>query len=86
MYMDYIDVLTGRTLEAAPGGGVYDVLVASGQAPGLPLPPGDGRWMAAPMQQAKAPVTADLPPVLAVKPAAPVTPEKAGGSPAEEES
>ena len=74
-YMDYRDAATGRVLEVTPGGGPYDVEVASGQAEGLPLPPGDGRWTAP-----------DLLPDFAVAPesAAPAIPE-AGGSPAEEE-
>ena len=47
MYLDYRDAGTGRGLEVSPGG-TYNVEVASGQAAGLPLPPGDGRWTAAP--------------------------------------
>lgn len=47
-YPDYKDALTGRMLEAAPGNTVYDIHVAPGRAGGLPLPPGDGRWAAAP--------------------------------------
>ena len=86
MYLDYRDASTGRTLEASPGGGPYDVEVVSGQAPGLPLPPGDGRWEAALTQQVGAPVLADLPPVLAAMAVAQVTPEEAGDSPAEVES
>jgi hypothetical protein len=38
-------------LEVQPGG-AYDVHVAPGRNPGLPLPPGDGRW---------APFAAELP-------------------------
>ena len=83
-------------LEVSPGG-TYNIEVASGQAAGLPLPPGDGRWTAAvacegafeapaPTQQVGPPVLADLPPVLAAMAVAPVTPEEAGDSPAEEES
>ena len=46
-YGDYLDASTGRMLEAEPGElAVYDVLVAPGRNPGLPLPPGDGRWAA----------------------------------------
>ena len=45
-YPDYRDAGTGRGLEVSPGG-TYNVEVASGQAAGLPLPPGDGRWVAA---------------------------------------
>ena len=93
-YLDYRDAGTGRVLEVSPGG-TYNVEVASGQAAGLPLPPGDGRWTAAvtyegafevpaPAQQVGPPVLADLPPVLAAMAVAQVTPE-AGGSPAEEE-
>jgi len=96
-YLDYRDATTGRVLEVSPGG-VYDVEVASGQPAGLPLPPGDGRWtvtafaqggvIEAPalIQQVKAPVLADLPPVLAAMAVASVTPEEAGDSPAEVES
>ena len=105
MYMAYRDAGTGQTLKVTPGG-TYNVEVASGQAPGLPLPPGDGRWTAvfavggvietparegafevpALAQQVKAPVLADLPPVLAAMAVAQVTPEEAGDSPAEVES
>jgi hypothetical protein len=42
-YMDYLDASTSRMLEAEPGG-TYDIQVAPGRDPGLPLPPGDGRW------------------------------------------
>jgi hypothetical protein len=45
-YLDYRDAGTGRVLEVSPGGS-YDIEVASGQAAGLPLPPGDGRWVVA---------------------------------------
>ena len=85
MYPDYRDAPTGRTLEASPGG-TYDIEVASGQAEGLPLPPGDGRWAPVLIQQVEAPVLADLPPVLAAMAVAQVTPEEAGDSPAEVES
>ena len=51
MYLDYVDRFTGRMLEAEPGFGVYDVDVAPGRNPGLPVPPGDGRWAAAPDEQ-----------------------------------
>ena len=96
MYMDYRDAYTGRTLEATPGGS-YDIEAVPGPAAGLPLPPGDGRWTAmlaregvfevpALIQQVKAPVLADLPPVLAAMAVAQVTPEEAGDSPAEVES
>ncbi len=92
-YLDYRDAGTGRPLEVSPGG-TYNVEVASGQAAGLPLPPGDGRWTAAvaregalevpaPAQQVGAPVLADLPPVLAAMAAAAST--EAGDRPAEEE-
>lgn len=95
-YPDYRDTATGRSLEVSPGG-QYSIEVASGQAAGLPLPPGDGRWTLvlaaggvfetpALIQQVRAPVLADLPPVLAAMAVAQVTPEKAGGSPADEES
>jgi hypothetical protein len=47
MYPDYADASTGRALEPLPGG-VYDVRVAPGRNPGLPLPPGDGRWAPVP--------------------------------------
>ena len=46
MYPDYLDRFTGRMLEAEPGAGVYDIDVAPGRNPGLPVPPGDGRWAA----------------------------------------
>ena len=96
MYPDYRDTFTGRTLEAAPGG-TYNIEAISGPAAGLPLPPGDGRWtvalaregvfeVPALIQQVKAPVLADLPPVLAAMAVASVTPEEAGDSPAEVES
>ena len=44
MYPDYVLVSTGRMLEPEPGGGPYDIRVAPGRNPTLPLPPGDGRW------------------------------------------
>ena len=44
MYMDYRDASTGQVLEVTPGGGPYDVEVASGQAEGLPPVPADDRW------------------------------------------
>lgn len=72
-YLDYRDAATGQALEVSPGGGPYDIEVVSGQAEGLPLPPGDGRWTAP-----------DLLPDFAAD-AAPVIPEEAGDSPAEEE-
>jgi hypothetical protein len=85
IYLDYRDTLTGRSLEASPGGGPYDIEVASGA--GLPLPPGDGRWTVAVETPAPLPWEA-VPPVSAAEPeaAAPVTPEEAGDSPAEVES
>ena len=44
-YPDYTDAATGRMLEPSAGGAaVYDVRVAPGRNPTLPLPPGDGRW------------------------------------------
>ena len=46
-YPDYTDAATGRMLEPSAGGAaVYDVRVAPGRDPTLPLPPGDGRWIA----------------------------------------
>ena len=46
-YPDYTDAATGRMLEPSAGGAaVYDVRVAPGRNPTLPLPPGDGRWIA----------------------------------------
>ena len=44
LYLQYADAATGRTLEVAPGG-TYDVRP---REPGMPLPPGDGRWGPAP--------------------------------------
>ena len=89
-YMAYKDAATGRMLEVSPGG-QYDVEVASGQAAGLPVPPGDGRWTVTVVREGAFEVPASrapAPPVLAAKPApaAPVTSKEAGGSPAEEES
>ena len=46
-YPDYADTATGRALEPIPGV-TYDVRVAPGRNPGLPLPPGDGRWAQVP--------------------------------------
>ena len=43
-YGDYVDASTGRMLEPVPGGGPYEIRVAPGRNPTLPLPPGDGRW------------------------------------------
>ena len=45
MYLDYVDAATGRMLEPVPDA-VYGIRVAPGRNPGLPLPPGDGRWAA----------------------------------------
>jgi hypothetical protein len=42
IYLQYLDVVTGHTLVASPGGS-YQIQVASGN-PGVMLPPGDGRW------------------------------------------
>jgi hypothetical protein len=96
MYMDYRDAFTGRSLEASPGGGPYDIEVVSGA--GLPLPPGDGRWtviefaaggvIETPAPDVPPPSWEAAPPVPAAEPepAAPVTPEEAGSGPAEVES
>jgi len=88
MYLDYRDTYTGRSLEASPGG-QYDVESVSGQAP---LPPGDGRWVAAVAREGVFEVPAPppwvpVPPVPAAEPeaAAPVIPEEAA-EPAETES
>jgi hypothetical protein len=90
MYPDYRDTATGRSLEASPGGGSYDIEAVSGHAP---LPPGDGRWVVAVAREGvfevpAPPPWAPVPPVPAAEPepAAPVTPEEAGDSPAEVES
>ena len=45
-YPSYRDALSRRTLTVAPGG-TYSIEVASGQPEGLPVPPGDGRWIPA---------------------------------------
>jgi hypothetical protein len=46
-YPDYLDAATGRMLEPHAGdAAVYDVRVAPGRNSTLPLPPGDGRWIA----------------------------------------
>jgi hypothetical protein len=91
MYPDYRDTLTGRSLEAGPGGGPYDIEAVSGQAP---LPPGDGRWtviefaaggvIETPAPDAPAPPWEAAPPVPAAEPAAPASTEAA--EPAETES
>jgi len=89
MYLDYRDAFTGRSLEAAPGG-TYDIEVASGQPGSLPLPPGDGRWLAAAEGVPGAPAAPPWPPApvpaAEPEPVAPVTPEEAGDRPADEES
>ena len=54
-YPDYLDASTGRMLEAEPGGGPYDIRVAPGRNPTLPLPPGDGRWIAVSALEPQAP-------------------------------
>ncbi len=65
-YHDYADAATGRMLEVTRGG-VYDVRVAPGRHPGLPLPPGDGRWgPAVVLEPGEAAVPADLLSSLAV--------------------
>jgi hypothetical protein len=44
-YPDYVDTATGRMLLASPlAAQPYGIRVASGAPPGLPVPPGDGRW------------------------------------------
>ncbi len=71
-YQDYIDAATGRMLEVTCGG-VYDVRVAPGRHPGLPLPPGDGRW-----GPASLPPVIFSPPLsftLAAEPGSPPEPE-----------
>ena len=89
-YLDYVNQLTDRVLEVTPGGGSYDVRVASGQPDGLPLPPGDGRWSILPpdaatfVSEVAARLTEVAPPVPAAE-AAPASPD-AGDSPAEEEN
>jgi hypothetical protein len=80
-YMDYRDGFTGVMLQASPGDGLYDIIPASGQPAGLPVPPGDGRWAVVPVQQAKA---AKAAPVPAAQRAAPAK-QEAGDRPAEEE-
>lgn len=42
-YLDYFDLNSG-VLSAEPGH-TYEIAVASGRHPDLPLPPGDGRWI-----------------------------------------
>ena len=39
LYPEHRDAATGRTLSVTPGG-TYDVTAP----PGVPVPPGDGRW------------------------------------------
>jgi hypothetical protein len=39
-FMDYLDLETGRTLTAEPGGGPYDVVAAAAGRPVPDLPPG----------------------------------------------
>ena len=58
-YPDYLDASTGRMLEAEPGGGPYDIRVAPGRNPTLPLPPGDGRWIAVSALEPQAPLEAE---------------------------
>lgn len=43
LYQGYLDEATGRMLIAGPGNS-YEM---SAVDPGLPVPPGDGRWQAA---------------------------------------
>ena len=43
-YPQYLDVRTQKTLVATPGGGEYDIAVASGY-PGVGPVPDDGRWI-----------------------------------------
>ena len=50
-YGDYLNRLTGRMLEAEPGLDLYEIDVAPGRNPTLPVPPGDGRWHAATAEQ-----------------------------------
>ena len=50
-YGDYLNRLTGRMLEAEPGLDLYDIDVAPGRNPTLPVPPGDGRWAPATAEQ-----------------------------------
>ena len=84
-YPSYLDTSTSRMLEVAPGG-TYNVVVTPGQPTGLPLPPGDGRWVVTTLARGgvlEAPAK-DTPPVFAAIPAAQVT-SQAGDRPAEKE-
>jgi len=71
-YLDYADGATGRTLEVAPGGGPYDVRP---REPGLPLPPGDGRWAPASPPALTALEPGDPEPGETAQPADPAPPE-----------
>ena len=85
MYMDYRDATTGRGLEVSPGG-VYDVEVASGQAAGLPLPPGDGRWIPGVHTAGRGDRYWLTCPLFSRRWRSRKSHPKAGGSPAEEEN
>ena len=80
-YPDYLNAATWRMLEVT-GGGVYDVVVAPGRAEGLPLPPGDSRWIPVPA----AAVGVPLPPIPAGDPPSPVlvSPGRAKSGPSTE--
>ncbi len=57
IYFKYLDLLTGHTLVANPGGEYEMQATESG-----PIPPGDGRWTSAPPPP-PAPLKPPLPPL-----------------------
>lgn len=74
LYPDYADALTGLPLAAVPGAPPCDIRAASGTRPGLPVPPGDGRWQrpAAKARKTAAPASsAPSPPAASAAPAPP---------------
>ena len=44
LYLDYIDLATGKTLVVTPGSS-YTIAVANGRIAGMPSVPNDGRWL-----------------------------------------
>jgi hypothetical protein len=85
-YPDYVDAATGRMLEPHAGdAAVYDVRVAPGRNSTLPLPPGDGRWIAVSALEPQAEPQDDVPAEVAPD-GAESPPEAPEGEPAPEDA
>jgi hypothetical protein len=85
MYPDYLDAATGRMLEPQAPATVYDVRVAPGRNSTLPLPPGDGRWIAVSALEPQAEPEPEMP-AEAAPDGAESPPEAPEGEPAPEDA